>query len=139
MIINRDQPEVVEKIRHESDAQALIGALVKAADAAPDAFEIDASATGFDLRACCSLPSGLANRARLKIVAIRPGRTLIFFYKRSLVPHSRDRYSYGGIDLRTPEVDTSEIAEWLAFASSGFHPDRRPAGLRRAIPFEIPD
>jgi hypothetical protein len=139
MIINRDQPEVAEKIRRESDANAVVGALVKAADAAPDAFEIDPGATGFDLRACAPLPSGLANRARLKVVAVRPGRTLIFFYKKSLVPHSRDRYSYGGIDLRTPEVEASEIAEWLRFASSGFHPDRRPAGLRRAIPFEIPD
>lgn len=139
MIVNRDKPEVAEKIRLESDANALAGALVKAADASRDAFETDADATGLELWACAPLPNGLANRARLKIVSPKPGHTLVFFYKKSLVPHSYDRYSYGGIDLRTHEVNIREIAEWLAFASSGFHPDRRPANLRRAFPFEVPD
>ncbi len=139
MIVNRAEPAVAEKIRAESGATRFAKALAEAADASSERFEIDANATGLELRACAPLPSGLANRAHLKIVSLRPGHTLVFFYKKSLVPHSRDRYSYGGIDVRVPEVEAGEIAEWLAFASSGFHPERRPARLRRAFPFEIPD
>ena len=138
MIVNHDQSEVAVKIRAESDANGLAKALVDAAESAPDAFEVERDATGLELRACAPLQNGSPNRARLKIVSPRPGHTLVFFYKKSLVPHSRDRYSYGGIDLRTPNVDKSDISEWLAFASSGFHPDHRPAKLRRAFPFEIP-
>jgi hypothetical protein len=36
-------------------------------------------------------------------------------------------------------VDDAELTEWLAFISSGFHPDNRPANLRRAFPYEIPE
>jgi hypothetical protein len=64
---------------------------------------------------------------------------LVFFFKKSLVPYSRDRYSYGGQDLRAPSVEAQEIAAWLAFLTSGFHPDKRPENLRRAFPYEIPE
>ena len=105
----------------------------------PRYFEIATDAAGFEARAADRLPSGLPNRARIKVFDSRPGHTLIFFYKRSLVPYSRDRYSYGGVDLRHGELNSREIAEWLAFVSSGFHPEKRPTNLRRAFPYEIPE
>ncbi len=69
----------------------------------------------------------------------RPGHTLVFFYKKSLVPYSRDRYSYGGIELREGDLKPDDVAEWLVFVTSGFHPEKRPARLRRAFPYEIPE
>ena len=72
------------------------------------------------------LPNGIPNRARMKIFSPKPGHTLVFFFKKSLVPYSRDRYSYGGLDLRAPSVEPQEIAAWLDFLTSGFHPDKRP-------------
>lgn len=75
----------------------------------------------------------------MKIFSPKSGHTLVFFFKKSLVPFSRDRYSYGGLDLRGSTVEPQEIRAWLAFLASGFHPDQRPEKLRRAFPYEIPE
>jgi len=139
MFVNKAQPQIEEKIRAESEASPVVRAVSAAVEVSPEPFEVSAEGVGFEVRACALLPNGLPNRARMKIFSPKPGHTLVFFYKKSLVPYSRDRYSYGGIDLRTPEVDAAEVAEWLAFLSSGFHPDKRPANLRRAFPYEIPE
>jgi len=139
MFVNKAQPQIEEKIRAESEASPVVRAVSAAAEASPEHFEVCLEGAGFEVRASAFLPSGLPNRARLKIFSPKPGHTLVFFYKKSLVPYSRDRYSYGGIDVKTPEVHAAEIAEWLAFLSSGFHPDKRPTNLRRAFPYEIPE
>jgi len=139
MILNRTDPQVAEKIRLESQANPLAKIVCEAADAAPDPFEVEASATGLEMQARAPLRTGLSNRARLKMFSPKPGHTLVFFYKKSLVPYSRDRYSYGGVDLRTQQIDAAEVSEWLAFLTSGFHPEKRPAKLRRAFPYEIPE
>jgi hypothetical protein len=139
MILNRAEPQVDEKLRTELGGHPIVDAVCRALEESAERFEVVADATGFEVRACDFLPSGLPNRARMKIFSPRPGHTLVFFYKKSLVPYSRDRYSYGGIDLKTAEVGPDEVAEWLTFISSGFHPDKRPASLRRAFPYEIPE
>ena len=139
MLVNKAQPAVEEKIRAESQASPVARAVCAAVEASPEPFEVAAESAGFEVRACAFLPNGLPNRARMKIFSPKPGHTLVFFYKKSLVPYSRDRYSYGGIDLRTPAVDEAEVAAWLAFISSSLHPDNRPANLRRAFPYEIPE
>jgi hypothetical protein len=139
MILNRADAKVEEKIQSESQANPVADAVCAAAEASAEAFEVDAGAAGLELRAGALLPGGLPNRARMKIFSPKPGHTLAFFYKQSLVPFSRDRYSYGGFDLRTAQLDEREIAEWFAFLISGFHPEKRPANLRRAFPYEIPE
>ncbi len=139
MIVNQPTSSSEEKIRTELDQNPVARAVCAALAAASEAFEITTEGAGVEIRACSFLPSGLPNRARMKIFSPKPGHTLMFFYKKSLVPYSRDRYSYGGIDLRTTEVDRAEVSEWLAFVSSGLHPDKRPANLRRAFPYEIPE
>jgi len=50
--------------------------------------------------------------------------------------YSRDRYSYGGLDLRAPSVEPHEIAGWLDFLTSGFNPDKAP-GKTAAAPFRM--
>ncbi|MBI4164918.1 MAG: hypothetical protein HY508_04200 [Acidobacteria bacterium] len=139
MILNRASPQVQAKLRHELAQSAVARAVCETIDQSRDNFEISTDAVGLEARATDRLPSGLPNRGRIKIFSPRPGHTLIFFYKRSLVPYSRDRYSYGGVDLKDGELNPGDIAEWLAFVNSGFHPEKRPAHLRRAFPFEIPE
>ena len=139
MIVNQPPSASDEKIRVELDQNPVARAVCAALAAASEPFEITTEGTGIEIRACSFLPSGLPNRARMKIFSPKPDHTLVFFFKKSLVPYSRDRYSYGGIDLRTTEVDRGEVSEWLAFINSGLHPDQRPANLRRAFPFEIPE
>jgi hypothetical protein len=139
MILNRSEPQVEAKVRSESEANPALQGLLAAVDASPQPFEVDAEATGVELRPRATAERAALDRARLKIFSPKPGHTLIFFYKKSLVPYSRDRYSYGGIELKTPQVSEADVAEWLAFLASGFHPEKRPTQLRRAFPYEIPE
>ena len=139
MFLNKGDPRIEEKLRREVALSAVVQAVAEMMDDSPEPFALDADAVGFDVQACSVLPSGLPNRTRLKIFSPRPGHILVFFYKRSLVPYSHDRYSYGGFDLRTDQVERREVEEWLSFVGSGFHPDRRPSNLRRAFPYEIPE
>ncbi|HTS68199.1 MAG TPA: hypothetical protein VMO17_04385 [Terriglobia bacterium] len=139
MIANQTQPEVAAKLANESAANAIAAAAAAAAENAPEPFEIEIGGAGLEFAARAPLASGIPNRARMKIFSPKPGHTLVFFFKKSLVPYSRDRYSYGGFDLRAPSVDAREIAAWLGFLTSGFHPGKRPENLRRAFPYEIPE
>ena len=139
MLLNASEQRVVEKIRAESEANPLAAAISTAVGAFPGDFEVVAEGAGLEVRACGYLEGGVPNRARMKVFSPKPGHTLVFFYKKSLVPYSRDRYSYGGFDLRMPGVSDQEIAEWLVFLNSGLHPEKRPANLRRAFPYEIPE
>ena len=139
MILNPGQQEVQAKLRTETENCPIAAAVVAAVEASPHSFEVSVEGAGLDFRDSSFLPSGLPNRARMKVFSPKPGHTLVFFYKKSLVPYSRDRYSYGGIDLKTPAASDSEIAEWLAFVISGLDPEKRPANLRRAFPYEIPE
>ncbi len=139
MILNRAEAQVEKKVRTESEANPVLQGLLAAVDASPEPFEVDAVATGVELRPRASPDRAALARARMKVFSPKPGHALIFFYKKSLVPYSRDRYSYGGIELRTPQVNEPDVAEWLAFLASGFHPEKRPTQLRRAFPYEIPE
>jgi hypothetical protein len=139
MIANQTQPTVAEKLGAEVEANPLAGAVAAAAEASAHSFEIETSGAGLEIVARAPLPNGIPNRARMKIFSPKPGHTLVFFFKKSLVPYSRDRYSYGGLDLRAATAEPQEIAAWLGFLISGFHPDQRPEQLRRAFPYEIPE
>lgn len=134
-----DAAAAKEQLHHDIATTPVAQALLDALAANEGQLAIDREASGLEVHACGELPNGLPNRARLKLFAPKPGHTLAFFYKRSQVPYSRDRYSYGGIDLRDRAVDRGEIDQWIEFVRSGFHPDRRPLNLRRAFPYEIPE
>ena len=139
MIANQAQPTVAEKLGAEVEANPIAGAVAAAVEASAHPFEIETSGAGLEVVARAPLPNGIPNRARMKIFSPKASHTLVFFFKKSLVPFSRDRYSYGGLDLRGPTVEPREISAWLAFLASGFNPDQRPEKLRRAFPYEIPD
>ncbi|MFZ0962890.1 MAG: hypothetical protein WAO35_18650 [Terriglobia bacterium] len=139
MIANPARPTAAEKLSAEIEANPIAGAVAAAAGASADPFDIETSGAGLEIVALAPLPNGIPNRARMKIFSPKPGHTLVFFFKKSLVPYSRDRYSYGGLDLRALSAEPGEIAAWLAFLTSGFHPDKRPEKLRRAFPYEIPE
>jgi hypothetical protein len=138
MIANQTQPAAADKLRAEAEANPIAGGVATAAGASAHPFEIEVSGAGLEVVALAPLPNGIPNRARMKIFSPKPGHTLVFFFKKSLVPYSRDRYSYGGLDLRALSAEPGEIAAWLDFLTSGFHPDKRPEKLRRAFPYEIP-
>jgi hypothetical protein len=139
MIRNQEDAEVAKKIQAESDANPIVSAIVAAAESSEAQFALDLKAPGFEILAAPTAPDAPPSRARLRVFSPRTGHTLIFFYKKSLVPYSRDRFSYGGVELSSPTASPGEIQDWLAFLSSGFHPERRPSRLLRAFPYEIPE
>jgi len=139
VIQNQPQAGVTQPANAGPAANPIAAAVAAATQASLSPFEMEASGVGLEVVARAPLPNGIPNRARMKVFSPKAGHTLVFFYKKSLVPYSRDRYSYGGIDLRTESVETQEIAIWLDFLTSGFHPDKRPEKLRRAFPYEIPE
>jgi len=139
MIANHSDTLAKQRLQAEGEANPLAGAVVAAVEGSADPFEIETNGVGLEVLARAPLPSGIPNRARMKIFSPKPGHTLVFFFKKSLVPYSRDRYSYGGLDLRTTSVEPQEVTTWLDFLTSGFHPDKRPEKLRRAFPYEIPE
>jgi hypothetical protein len=138
VIQNYDQFTVSAKLQAEIATNNLAGGVPKALEATPGSFEIDPSASGLEVVARMTLVNGLPNRARMKVFTPRPGHTLVFFFKTSQMRYSRDRYSYGGVDIRASSVEVNEIAGWIDFLASGFHPDERLEKLRRAFPYAIP-
>ena len=85
---------------------------------------------------------GMPNRAWLRIFSPAESKCLLFFHKKSSIPFSRDRFSYGGvvIDARSSHrFDEANVKEWIQFLLSGFHPGARPGSLKKSFPYTVPE
>ena len=86
--------------------------------------------------------NGMSNRAHLRIFFPTETKCVLFFYKKSSIPFSRDRFSYGGVvmDARsTGRFDENNVAEWIQYLAGGFQPGSRPSSLKKSIPYTIPE
>ena len=140
MLINRGEPSVAAKLRAEIGRQPAFARLVEAADSAAEPFQVDADSAGLQL-ALAEARDNAPARCRLKLFQPREGkeRLCAFFYKRSNLAWSRDRYSYGGVEFRPEQLTEADVRSWLDWLASGFDPERRPPRLRRAFLYDIPD
>jgi hypothetical protein len=85
---------------------------------------------------------GLPNRGWLRIYFATESKCVLFFHKKSSVPFSHDRFSYGGVvidERSTGRFDTNDAQEWVLFLKSGLPPDLRPKTLKKSIPYTIPE
>ena len=127
-----------EKVRQEVSENPAFAAILRAFDEAPARFEVVADASGLELAPV--EPEGARGRCRMKL--FRPPRSgerlCAFFYKRSNLAWSRERFSYGGVEFR-PEHAGDLCASWLAWLEAGFPPSAKPERLRRAFLYDIPD
>ena len=80
-------------------------------------------------------------RCRMKLFRPRENkdRLCAFFYKRSNLGWSRDRFSYGAIEFLPESLTREDAAAWLGWLRGGFDPDQRPPRLRRAFLYSIPE
>jgi hypothetical protein len=131
------EPRIREKLEREIRALPALGLILERLAARGEIFEFDPEASGLDF-SCANEVRGIRNRARVKCWSPRPDRLLVWFYKRSALPWSRDRYSYGGALVEPGRLTEAEIDAWISYQVSGFHPEVRPSGLRRAFPFDLP-
>ena len=141
MIENLTEPAVTERLARCREEIASSGPVLDALAGCPDPFEFRLDAPGWEFAAARPV-EGRPNRAVLKLFTVpdgnQKGQAAAFFYKRSQVPFSRDRYSYG-VCMMAGTTSAEEVAEWIEFVSTGLHPDAQPRKLRRAFTFNIPD
>lgn len=85
---------------------------------------------------------GLPSRCFLRIFFPTDSKCVLFFHKKSSVPFSHDRFSYGGVvidERSTQRFDESDVDEWVLFLKSGLQPDLRPKSLKKSIPYTVPE
>lgn len=142
MIRNLDRSDVVSKVEAEKASNQAVARIFDYVARSEGTYEIDPKAGGLEFIST-SIVKGHPNRCRMKVWQPARDQLLVWFYKKSAVPHSRDRFSYGGIVWDLTKVDLekvdSEIASWLAWLDSGLNPDKRPADWISAFSYDIPE
>jgi len=116
----------------------LLKAVAEAAMGSGLALRLVAEASHLEL-AGVSPVGGLPNRTLMKIFPIGPRRFAAFFYKRSQIPFSRDRFAYGAVIVEEGKLDPVTVEGWFAWLATGFDPDRTPPNLKRAFAFTVPE
>ncbi|MEW6455932.1 MAG: hypothetical protein AB1410_04360 [Acidobacteriota bacterium] len=135
MIFNEE--EAKEKITEYSDKGEIFKTLLKILRNSEEKYKIHPKATGFEI-SIDNQVKGKPNRGIIKFF-FHKDKVVGFFYKKSLIPHSRDRFSYGGMEVKPEFSDENQIKSWLKFLVSGFSPSYRPEKFRRSFPFDIPE
>ncbi|MGH7680505.1 MAG: hypothetical protein ACRENN_00790 [Candidatus Eiseniibacteriota bacterium] len=148
MLINRREPEVETKLRAELSANPGLVAVLAAFELAPERFRIEVGAAGLEFAAEEPAWNGNAlpatsprRRCRMKLFRPREGRDRLcaFFYKRSNLSWSGDRFSYGGVEFLPEDFVDRDARGWIDWLVSGLDPARRPERLRRSFLYDIPD
>ena len=142
MINNLDAPGVKEKIAAETGGNEAVKAIYDHIAGSKATYGVDPKAGGLEFTSITEV-KGFPNRCRLKIWQPEPNQLMAWFYKRSAVPVSRDRYSYGGVTWNLDKTDLlsigKQIDEWLLWLDSGLNPEKRPENWKSAFPYDIPD
>ncbi len=137
MLTNTDDQGVGTKLADIS-ADPLLKAVADAAVGSGLALRLVADASHLEL-AGVSPVGGLPNRALLKVFPIGPSRCAAFFYKRSQVPFSRDRFAYGAVIVEQGKLAPEAAEVWFRWLDTGFNPEHAPPNLKRAFAFTVPD
>ena len=141
MIQNLREAQISDRLQHGKEALSAAASLLDAIAEVGEPFSMQVESPGIEFQALSPVGTH-PNRAVLKVFCIDEGplegRTAVFFYKKSRIPWSRDRHSYG-VCLVAPSGPTpGEVEEWIDFATTGFHPEHRPSRLRQAFTFTVP-
>jgi len=137
MLTNTEDPHSKIKL-DEAASVPLLKAVAEAAMGSGLALRLVAEASHLEL-AGVSPVGGLPNRTLMKIFPIGPRRFAAFFYKRSQIPFSRDRFAYGAVIVEEGKLDPVTVEGWFAWLATGFDPDRTPPNLKRAFAFTVPE
>ncbi|MGE5177588.1 MAG: radical SAM protein [Bacteroidota bacterium] len=121
----------------EAALDAVFARLRRTAERSPDRFTFE------ERKGILELAPGAAGRDRCRMKVFRPRegkeRLCAFFYKRSNLAWSQDRYSYGAVEFLPGQVSDEDMGAWLEWLAGGFDPDRRPARLKKAFLYSIPE
>jgi len=140
MLTNRTDPGAQRKLRLEVKRDVSLTPVVEWLLHSPEPLTLDVDRAGIEIS-----PAGAEEtshrRSRLKLFRAREGkeRFCAFFYKRSNLPWSRDRFSYGGVEFVPSHVTQAEVQRWIGWLASGLDPEKKPERLRRSFLYDIPD
>ncbi|HDS30732.1 MAG TPA: hypothetical protein ENN67_06785 [Firmicutes bacterium] len=142
MINNLDSEGVREKIESETATNEAVKAIYDHIVSSPGSYGVNPNAGGLEFTSTTEV-KGHPNRCRLKIWQPEPSVLHAWFYKRSTVPFSRDRFSYGGVTWDLTQIDLAsigqEVTEWLTWLDTGLNPQTRPSNWVSAFPYDIPE
>jgi hypothetical protein len=140
VLTNRDDPSAGARLSEELARNPGLSAVMEIVQSETRPYALDAEVAGLEI-VPQNRVKNVPNRCRLKLFRPRETqeRLCAFFYKRSNLAWSRDRFSYGAVEFRPAEVEPEAVRSWLEWLSSGFDPERRPAGLKRAFRYTIPE
>ena len=137
MLMNAQEPDIQDKLA-ELRETPYFAQLLDLAEASPLVLRLESQASHLEF-AGTSPVSGRPNRGLMKVFPIAPCRFAAFFYKRSQVPFSRDRFAYGAVIAEEKRFEADDAEPWFEWLDSGFHPELAPPNLKRAFAFTVPD
>ena len=137
MLTNGDEPEA--RVRMESVREdPILAELLGWSESCETRLAFIPDGSGLEWRGD-SFVEGRPNRCLLKIFPVAGNRYAAFFYKRSQVPFSHDRFAYGAVVFDKSKVSREQAETWFQWVDGGFHPENPPLALRRAFNFTVPD
>lgn len=128
------------KLDRELSRNPAFASVVRAVSEAAEPFIIDPGAGGLEF-ASLHVATSAASRCRMKLFRPREekDRLCAFFFKKSNIAGSRDRFSYGAVEFLPDRLGPEEIHTWIAWLASGLDPALRPVNLKRAFLYTIPE
>lgn len=140
MLTNVGEPSSRAKLDEELARNPEISRVLELIEASADPFALDPSAGGLEIVPLNQVKDA-PNRCRMKLFQPRDEkeRLCAFFFKRSNLAFSRDRFSYGAVEFRPGHLTDGEIRRWIDWLLSGLDPDLRPERLTRAFLYTLPE
>lgn len=128
------------KVELELSRNPVFQHVVDAVRDAAEPFAIDSLAGGLEF-AALHVATSAPGRCRMKLFRPREekDRLCAFFFKKSNIAGSRDRFSYGAVEFLPEQLRAEEIRTWIAWLSTGLDPSSRPGNLKRAFLYTIPE
>ncbi|MBI4364906.1 MAG: hypothetical protein HY568_05700 [Candidatus Latescibacteria bacterium] len=140
MLTNASEPAGKAKLEEELRANPPFRRVIELLEEDAQPFAIDPAAGGLEIVPLNEVKQA-PNRCRMKLFKPREAkeRLCAFFFKRSNLEFSRDRFSYGAVEFRPEQLSDEDVRTWIGWLVSGLDPDRRPERLRRAFLYTIPE
>ena len=133
MIVNKQDPAAVARLEESRRLSPVIAELMDCADSLPADLQVDTQSKYLEFL------SPAQPLLRMRVILQESESILVFFYKKSALPYSRDRFSYGGVIFGARTFHREDFVQSVDFLLANFHPQKRPAKLKRAFKYTIED
>ncbi len=140
MLTNAEEPAVRDHLAQELGRNPAFSLVIDLIRSSPTPFAIEPEAAGIEIVPLNQVKQA-PNRCRLKLFKPREEkeRLCAFFFKRSNLEFSRDRFSYGAVEALPEQIKKPDVQIWIDWLVSGLNPELRPGRIKRAFLYTIPE